>query len=77
MPNIERKNEIIGTVCIETRKGALISSDDLPPDTLGYCSGCFTKGDKGIFTIENFTYMEDRIKILLSCDSVIEYGYSA
>lgn len=77
MDNIQVKNEIIGTVYAETRSGALIRSDELPPETVCFCPGCFTIGDKALFTIQKYTYLEDKIKILLSYDSMIEYAYAA
>lgn len=77
MNNIQVRNEIIGTVYAETRKGALIRSDDLPQDAFCFCPGCLRIGDRALFTIKKFTYLEDKVKITLSYDSMIEYAYTA
>ncbi|MGN0552843.1 MAG: hypothetical protein ACI4I1_05635 [Oscillospiraceae bacterium] len=77
MNNIQVNNEITGTVYAETHKGVLISSDELPSNAFCFCPGCLTIGDRALFTIRKFTYFEDKVKITLSYDSMIEYAHSA
>lgn len=74
MENFERLDVITGTVAAETRKGAIICSQELPEDSVCYCPGCLTKGDTAMFTIKKYTYTDGVLKILLSFDSMIEYA---
>ncbi|MGN0553914.1 MAG: hypothetical protein ACI4I1_11040 [Oscillospiraceae bacterium] len=77
MNSLERRDVITGTVYAETKKGVLISSDQLPADSVCFCPGCLTKGDTAMFTIQNYTYSAEGTKILLSFDSMIKYADAA
>lgn len=74
MDNIQIRDVITGTVYAETRKGVMVSSDELPSNTVCYCPGCLKTGDKALFTIKTYTYTDGAVKVLLSFDSMLEYA---